>query len=77
MVVLFGARTKSTYVDGGDLMKEFKEFSQSVGKSVGHMLGTSNRPFKLLIIIQDCAELGKLIQRAKTLQAEVVMTSGK
>ena len=34
-------------------------------------------PFKLLIVIQDCVGLDKLIESAKTLEAEVVMTSGK
>ena len=33
--------------------------------------------FKLLIIIQDCVGLNELIERVKTLEAKVVMTSGK
>ena len=37
----------------------------------------TDHPRKLLVVIEICAGLDKLIQRAKTLEADVVMTSGK
>ena len=58
-----------------------KEISEEVRPSEYHQMIKFKKglldPFKLFIVIQDCVGLDELIERAKTLEAEVVMTSGK
>ena len=68
-----------TYARNFKLM--LKEMSEEVRPSEYHqMIKFKNRlldSFKFLIVIQDCDGLDELIQKAKTLEAEVVMTSTK
>ena len=58
-----------------------KEMSEEVQPSEYHQMIKFKKglldPFKLLIVIQDCVGLDELIERAKTLEVEVVMTSEK
>ena len=58
-----------------------KDMSEEVRSSEYHQIIKFKKglldPFKLLLAIQDCVGLDGLIERAETLEAEVVMTSGK